>query len=55
LGKYLFGRNGDLQNGHLLEVGKHRVFRARPERPLEQALEAGQAVRVVGQPEVTKI
>ena len=36
-----------------LEVGEHGVLRARPEGPLEQALEAGQSMRVVGQTEVT--
>ena len=36
-----------------LEVGEDGVLRARPERPLEQTLEAGQTMRVVGQAEVT--
>ena len=37
-----------------LEVGEYRVLRARAERSFQEAFKAGQAVRVVGQAEVTK-
>jgi len=38
----------------VLEVGVDRMFGARPEGPLQQALEARQAVRVVGQTKVAR-